>query len=402
VDIVAPFQEGIEAIKESGGQAFKLCYQCGLCDTVCPWNRVGTFSMRRLVRQASYGVPEIEGQDIWRCTTCGMCTQKCPRGVETIDVSVSLRRIAAGAGFSPASVHVVAASLAAEGNPVGEPRAKRADWAEGLGVKEFTEGTEVLYFPCCYSSYEPRLKRIASTTAKILSLAGVDFGILGSKENCCGESIRRAGHEKLFTSLARENIKTFVANGVKKIVVSSPHCYHTMINEYSEFKVNFDVVHITQYLSELIEKGRLPVNKRPMRRVAYHDPCYLGRHNGVFEEPRRVLKDALGLEIVDMADSRESSLCCGGGGGGMWMDVTRGERLSDLRVKQAIDAGAELLITACPYCIMNLDYSSSTTFNGAIEIKDITEIVQEALQATVNAEQVQTSVKEKLVGSSRP
>ncbi|MBI4302760.1 MAG: (Fe-S)-binding protein, partial [Chloroflexi bacterium] len=394
--------EAIEAIKESGGQTFKLCYQCGMCDTVCPWNRVGKFSMRRLVRQASFGVPEIGGQDIWRCTTCGMCSQKCPRGVETIDVIVSLRRIAAGAGVSPASVHVVEASLAAEGNPLGAPRAKRADWANGLEVKEFTEGTEVLYFPCCYSSYDPRLKRVASATAKILSAAGVDFGILGSKENCCGESIRRAGHEKLFKSLARENIKAFISVGVKKIVVSSPHCYHTFVNEYPEFKVNFDVVHITQYLLELIEKGRLPVGKGPMKRVAYHDPCYLGRHNRVFEEPRHVLKDALGLEIVDMADSRESSLCCGGGGGGIWMDVPRGERFSDLRVKQAIDAGVEVLVTACPYCIINLEYSSSTAFNGAIGVKDITEVVQEVLQAAPNAEQVQVPVKERLVGSSSP
>jgi len=380
VEIVAPFKEAIDAIKEAGGEAFKLCYQCGLCDTVCPWNRVRNFSMRNIVRQATFGLPEIEGDDIWRCTTCGNCVQWCPRGVGTIDVSVSLRRIASEAFISPAPIHTVSASLATLGNPLREERSARADWAEGLNVKKFTEGTEILYFPGCYLCYDPRLKKVAAATANILNRAGVDFGILGTEENCCGESIRKMGDEKLFKRLARENIKTFVDNGVKKILVSSPHCYHTFKNEYPEFKVDFEVVHISQYLFELINEGRLDLSNEFVRKVAYHDPCYLGRHNGIYDEPREVLKKVQGLELVELADSREDSLCCGGGGGGIWMDVPKGERFSDLRLEQAIDAGAEVLVTSCPYCITNFEDSRLTLEDSeAIEIKDITEIVQEVM-----------------------
>ena len=380
METIAPFKEAIDAIKEAGGEAFKLCYQCGLCDTVCPWNRVRNFSMRNIVRQATFGLPEIEGEDMWRCTTCGRCPQRCPRGVGTIDVSISFRRIASEAGISPAPIHTVNVSLAAEGNPLREAREKRADWANGLSVKTFTEGMEVLYFPGCYPSYDSRLKKVATATANILNKAGIDFGILGSKENCCGESIRKTGDEKLFKHLARENIKTFIDNGVRKILVSSPHCYHTFTNEYPEFKANFEVVHISQYLFQLINEGRLELTKEYGKKITYHDPCYLGRHNGIYDQPREVLKKVPGLELIEMADSREDSLCCGGGGGGIWMDTPKGERFSDLRLEQAVGVGAEMLVTACPYCIINFEDSRLTLKDSeSLEIKDITEIIQEAI-----------------------
>jgi len=377
---VAPFKEAIDEIKAAGGEAFKLCYQCGMCDTVCPWNRVRNFSMRQIVRQAAFGLPEIEGEDMWRCTTCGSCPQRCPRGVGTIDVSVSFRRIASEYGASPAPIHTVSASLGAEGNPLREERNARADWAEGLSVKPFTEGMEILYFPGCYLSYDSRLKKVAAATANILNKAGVDFGILGTKENCCGESIRKAGDEELYKTLAKENIKTFIENGVKKILVSSPHCYHTFKNEYPEFKVNFEVVHITQYLFELINEGRLELTKGYEKKITYHDPCYLGRHNSVYYEPREVLKKVPGLELVEMDDSQVDSLCCGGGGGRIWMDTPKGERFSDLRIEQAVEVGANELVTSCPYCIINFEDSRLTLDDSeVIEIKDITEIIQEAI-----------------------
>jgi Fe-S oxidoreductase len=386
---VADFKEIIDVIKTSGGEAFKRCYQCGLCDTVCPWNKVITFSMRKIVRQATFGLTEIESEDMWRCTTCGKCVQQCPRDVQQIESGVSLRRIATEYGVFPTSVkpiRTVSASLTAEGNPIGEKRKNRADWAEGLSVKTFTEGMEVLYYPGCYPSYDPRSKKIATATANILNRAGVDFGILGPKENCCGESIRKTGDEELFKRLARENIKTFIDNGVKKILVSSPHCYHTFKNEYPEFMVDFEVVHITQYIFELIDAGRLELKKEYGKSITYHDPCYLGRHNGIYDEPREVLKKIPGLEMDEMADSRENSLCCGGGGGRIWMETPKGERFSDLRLEQAVEVGAEVLVTACPYCITNfedsrltLEDSETTDIKDIPEIKDITEIIQEVI-----------------------
>ncbi len=376
-----PSKEIIDIIKANGGDAFKLCYQCGLCDTVCPWNRVSFFSMRKLVRQAAFGLTEIEAEDMWLCTTCGKCPEQCPRDVEQSDSCVALRRIATEYGVFPPSVKplsAISASLVGEGNPLNEKREKRAEWAAGHSVKAYREGMEFLYFPGCYLCYDPRLIKAAGATAHTLNLAGTDFGILGSKESCCGESIRKTGHEDLFKRLARENIKTFIENGVKKILVSSPHCYHTFKNEYPEFKVNFEVFHVSEYLYELLRKGQLHPKKEYGKKVAYHDPCYLGRHNGIYDEPREVLKKIPGLELVEMADSGRDSLCCGGGGGRIWMETPKGERFSDLRVKQAVEAGAEVLATSCPYCITNFEESRlGLDYGDIMEIKDIMEIFQE-------------------------
>jgi Fe-S oxidoreductase len=339
--------------------------------------------MRKLVREATFGLTEIESEDIWLCTTCGRCPQQCPRDVKQIDSGVSLRRVATEYGVFPKSVkaiRTVSASLRDVGNPLSEDREKRGAWAEGLSVREYAEGMEILYFPGCYLSYDARLKKVARATANILNRVGVDFGILGEKENCCGESIRKTGNEELFKKLAKVNIKTFIDNGVKKILVSSPHCYHTFKNEYPEFRVNFEVVHISQYLFELMKEGRLELGKEYGKKVAYHDPCYLGRHNCIYDEPRGALKKVPGLELKELPDARADSLCCGGGGGRIWMETPKGERFSDLRLKQAMGVGAEVLVTSCPYCIANFEDSRLTLdVVENIEVKDITEIIQEAM-----------------------
>jgi Fe-S oxidoreductase len=384
VETVTPLAEIIDEIKQAGGEAFKYCYQCGMCDVVCPWNRVRPFSIRKIVWQATLGLPEIELDEIWRCTTCGSCPSSCPRGVDQIEVGVAIRRIAAAYDVYPASVAGVSAagsSLAGDGNPLNEKRETRDAWAEGLSLKPFTEEMEVLFFVGCYYSYDPRLQKVAVATANILKQAGVDFGILGSKESCCGESIRKTGNEEVFKSLAKQNIKAFIDNGVKKVLVASPHCYHTFKNEYPEFMVNFDVVHISQFLAELIEQGRLEIKGEFKKRVTFHDPCYLGRHNGIYDQPRDVLKKLPGLELVEMPDSRENSLCCGGGGGRIWAETPKEERFADLRVAQAREVGADVLATSCPYCISNFEESRLALEDGeAPEIKDITEVIHEALQ----------------------
>jgi Fe-S oxidoreductase len=336
--------------------------------------------MRRLIREATFGLTEIESEEMWRCTTCGRCPQRCPRGVKIIESGVALRRISTEYGVFPTPVSPVrgiSASLLGKGNPLSEDREKRADWAQGLSVKPFSEDMELLYFPGCYLCYDPRLKKVARATAEILTRAGVEFGILGAKENCCGESIRKTGDEQVFKRLARENIKAFVENGVKKILVSSPHCYHSFKNEYPEFMVHFEVVHISEYLCELIDAGRLELSGQYGKKVSYHDPCYLGRHNGIYDAPRDVLKKIPGLDLIEMADSQQDSLCCGGGGGRIWMETVKGERFSDLRLAQAVAVGAQVLATCCPYCITHFEESTLTQqADEAVQIMDITEIVR--------------------------
>ena len=379
METVTPFKEIIDVIKEKGGDSLKYCYQCGLCDSVCPWNRVRQFSMRKVVRQGLFGLTEIEQEEIWRCSTCGTCPSRCPRGVNQIQAGVALRAMGAEYDVYPGHVGTirnVVASLTSEGNSIGGERAKRGEWAKDLPIPQYREGMEALYFTGCYLSFDPRMRRVAQATATILNKAGVNFGILGSKESCCGESIRKTGNEELFRRLAKENIRTFIDHGVKKVIVSSPHCYHTFKNEYPEFMVNFEVVFISQLIEQLIAEGRLEIKGEFPKKVTYHDPCYLGRHNGVYDEPRNVLKQVPGLELYEMADNREQALCCGGGGGRIWMETPKEERFADLRLRQAVQAGAEVLATSCPYCITNFtDSSLDLAEHEKVEVKDLTEII---------------------------
>ncbi len=379
MDQATPYLEIYELIRAAGGDACKLCYQCGKCDVVCPWNRVRDFSIRRIVREAHMGLSEIETDDIWRCTTCGTCPSHCPRGVKQIEVGVSVRRLAAEYGVFPAmakAARTAAGSLSAEGNPLNEDRATRTDWAEGLSIQPFAEDMEVLFFVGCYYAYDPRLQKAARALVTVLQRAGVSFGTLGTEESCCGESIRKTGDEEVFRALAKSNIKTFVDRGVKKLLVASPHCYETFVNEYPELMVHFEIVHASQFLAELIRDGRLTVTGELARKVTYHDPCYLGRHNDIYDEPRELLAQVPGLEVVEMPDHHAASLCCGGGGGGIWMETPKEERLANLRMEQAHGTGADVLITACPYCISNFEESRLTLgYGDEIEVMDLAEFL---------------------------
>ncbi|MFC2006482.1 (Fe-S)-binding protein, partial [Chloroflexota bacterium] len=214
----------------------------------------------------------------------------------------------------------------------------------------------------------------------ILKKAKVDFGILGTRETCCGEAVRKAGNEDLFQSLAQKNIATFEESDVKKVLVGSPHCYHTFKNEYPELGSNFEVIHSTQYILGLIKDQKLKLTKELNKKVIYHDPCYLGRHNGIYDEPREIIKSIPGVEMIEFPDYGKDSICCGGGAGRVWMETKKGERFSDIKIEQAIDFGADVLAVACPYCLSMFSDSRLTVDKGeAIEIKDISELVQEAL-----------------------
>ena len=378
METVAPFKEAADAIKEAGGEELKLCFQCGLCTASCPWNLVRTFLPHKMVRQAQFGLLELEEEEWWLCTTCNMCVSRCPRGVSITDIIRAARTIMVEYRMAPESLRVTIASLGSVGNPWGEEREKRANWVRDLEVSTFTKDNKLLYFPGCVPAYDPELGSIARATASILQKTKANFGILGAKESCCGESARKAGNDSVFEHLAKSNIEAFKESGVKDIVVSSPHCYTTFKDEYPQFEGNFNVMHSTQYLAKLVDKGKIKFKKKLNKKVVYHDPCYLGRHQGIYDEPRKVLKSIPGVELMDEVDSRENSLCCGGGGSRIFMETKKDERFSDILVKQTIGMGAEILATACPYCILNFKDSVLTmNKSDTLKIKDISEIVQE-------------------------
>jgi Fe-S oxidoreductase len=281
----------------------------------------------------------------------------------------ALRRSIAGLGIAdvPDALRMTLKNISSLGNPQGEAPEKRVDWAKDLGVKTFTPGTEVLYFPCCIPSYDPKVQRIAKATVAILKKADVDFGILDGSENCCGESVRKAGDEDLYQRLAKQNIAVFNDNKVTK-------------NEYPELNGKYEVVHFTQYLAELIKEGKLKFTKEIKKKVTYHDPCYLGRHNEIYNAPRQVLESIPGLELVEMPFNRQYSLCCGGGGGRIWMETKKDERFSDIRIEQAVETGAGAMALACPYCMSNFDDSVLTTGKeDELVISDVAELVAQAL-----------------------
>jgi len=231
---------------------------------------------------------------------------------------------------------------------------------------------------CCTSCYDPRSRKIALALVDLLQKAGVSFGVIGTEESCCGESVRKIGDEEGFSKLAQANIALFQEKGVRKIITTSPHCYYTFTREYPELGGEFEVYHSTQILARLVQTGKLVPRRVSGPKTAFHDPCYLGRHSGLYDQPRALLK-AAGAEYAPMRREMDWSLCCGGGGGRVWMETAVDQRFSDLRVKEAVEAGAEILATACPYCITMLEDSVKTTnLEDKLEIKEISEILHEA------------------------
>jgi len=369
-------------IREAGGEAFQKCFQCGLCTASCPWNQVRTFLPHKMITESKFGLLELDEEGWWLCSTCNMCVSRCPRGVAITDVIRAVRNITTDSvpRAVPESLRSAVASLKNAGNPWGGLRDERSNWARDLAIPQMSKERETLYFSCCVPAFDPKMGTVARAAARVLKKAGADFGIVGSSESCCAESVRKAGNYDLFDKLARSNIKAFGESGVKQIITSSPHCYVTFKNEYPNLDGHFEVVHITQYVAGALEEGRIRPDKPFNKKVVYHDPCYLGRHSNIYDEPRKVLRSIPGLTLMDEMNSREKSMCCGGGGARIWMETKKGQRFSDILVEQAVESGAEVLATACPYCILNFKDSVLTMGKeDVLEIRDVSEIINEVI-----------------------
>ena len=381
MEVATPFVEVANAIIESGGKDLNECYQCATCTGSCPWGYVDPLNIRQLIHLAQLGLEGYEGNDLWKCTTCGTCKARCPRGVGIIDIVRSIRMMIGEGGLIPQSLRQITGAVRVDGNPWNGAKTERNKWAEMLSVPTFDKAKhEYLLFACCMPSYDKRSRKIAEAAVKVLRAGGITFGVLGAEEVCCGESMRKIGDEELFGTLKTGNLELFEKAGVQKILTLSPHCYQAFKTDYAESGAKLQVSHITEVISALVLLGKLQLKKPLEATVTYHDPCYLGRYNNIFDAPRNVLKAIPGVKFVEMFRVGDSSLCCGGGGGRMWMETKFGERFSDLRVPEALAVGATVLATACPYCVSMLqDSRLNLDKESAIDVKDVTELVAESL-----------------------
>jgi len=368
------------------------CTECGRCREVCPTALtgkpldpkvfIGTLrdafydETPRLLGQATgreNGSEEERGdgpvrreliggwvseETLWACTTCGFCTSACPVFIiPAVDKIVEMRRhLVLDRAEFPKEMQTAFRGMETNGNPWGIGAASRADWAADLPVKTIAEagkdGVEYLFWVGCAGSYEDRARRVSRSLVEILNAAGVKFAILGTEETCNGDSARRMGNEYLFQTLAQQNIETMNGHGVTKVVTNCPHCLNCLKNEYPQFGGNYEVLHGTELVAELIAQGRVRLEKELPETITFHDPCYLGRYNKVYDAPRRVLESIPGVKLREMERSKEKGLCCGAGGGRMWMEEKLGERINQTRMKEIAATGADKVGVSCPFCMV--------------------------------------------------
>jgi Fe-S oxidoreductase len=367
------------------------CTECGRCQDACPAYATGKILSPKLlimgVRDQVFaqseqpivgsGVPE---QMIWDCVTCGACVEACPVSIEHIDHIVDLRRsrLMVDSAF-PAEAEPMLRDVERASNPWGKPQTERAAWADGLDVRVLQPGEpapEYLYWVGCAASFDERAKKSAQSTAKLLKAAGVDFAILGPREACNGDPARRMGNEYVFQSYAEQNVATLNEQGVTKIVASCPHCYNTLANEYGDFGGNYEVVHHSELLAQLVDEGKLQP-KGGEAAITYHDSCYLARHNDVLIQPRKLV-EAVGKPI-EMRRSGKQTFCCGAGGAHMWMEEN-GKPINGERAREAVATGAETLAVACPFCTVMLDDGVRET-GEAMRVADVATLLAESLDA---------------------
>ena len=372
----------IESRQFAKEQGLFACIQCGKCTGGCPMAIKTRLNPRSLIYQvliAGNGF-NLEGrEELWDCTTCATCYSRCPKQVNPMEAIIAMRSAFVEKGRVHPNVKTALESTFRHGNPLTMLRADRAAWAKDLSIKAIAEGAEYLYYVGCTPSYDPRVQQVARSLVSILQRAGVDFSILGTEENCCASEVRRLGEAGLFEMMVEENTALFKELNLSKMFTTSPHCFNTFKNDYP--KNGLQVQHYTQVLAGLIENDSLKFSGEFSRRVTYHDPCYLGKHNQIFDEPRTVLRSIPALELVEMDRSREKSLCCEGGGGRMWLEGTNpGTRLAQLRVQEALETGAQILATACPFCLLTLDEAvKHQKAEERLRVMDIAEITAQAL-----------------------
>lgn len=374
-----PMMEVPDMIVESGGRTLDLCFQCGTCSGTCPWNLVRDFRVRDILTRAQLGLEGYEGEDLWMCATCNACVDRCPQGVEIVDLVRTIRMLIAETGAAPKTLRAVLGSVQSNGNPWSGDRNARMAWVKDQPVRTFDGTHEYAYFTCCTQAYDPRNAKVVRAAVRVLDAGGVSYGFVGGSEACCGDAVRKTGAETNFQNLAAHNVGLLNGLGVKHLLVPSPHCLNTFRKEYPELGGKWQVTHVVELLADLVMSGRLALKNAVPLKTIYHDPCYLGRNNGIYDAPRDVLRAVPGLELMEFGHTREEAVCCGGGGGRLWMETPVEERFAVLKLREAQARGADAVVTACPYCISMFEDAKTALGLDQLQVLDVVEVVAAAL-----------------------
>ena len=385
------------------------CTECGRCSDMCPATNTGKALNPRLVihdiktnllkngplidkKKAPVlpligvgGEGSVSHEVLWSCTTCGACMEVCPVSIEHVPKIVDMRRNLVEMNAKvPDELLPFFESIEQRSNPWGIVPADRIKWTTDLNVKPFEAGkTEYLFYVGCFGAFDARSRRVTLAISSILDKSGISWGILGKDELCCGDSMRRLGNEFVFDRMTKDNIKIFNNKGIKKIITQCPHCYNTLKNDYRQYGVELEVVHHTELINDLIKAGKLTlnVNKNNMENIVFHDSCYLGRYNGIYDAPREVIASVTGRAPIEMKRCLEKSFCCGAGGGRMWMEESEGTRINVARVEEALKTDPRTICVSCPYCLtMFEDGLKSMKADDKVQVLDVAEIVSRGLK----------------------
>ena len=403
LDLEASGEFGVSRIEQFARRdllEFDACTRCGRCQEMCPAHLTRKYLNPKQVIQdlkkamegsfrepngAELVGPVISEEVIWECTTCRNCLEHCPVFIEPMSKLIEFRRhLVLNKGKIPRETHNAFRSIERKGNPWGLDPRKRMVWLKDKEVRHVAAGdsVDVLFWVGCYGSYDDRNMQVASSFLHILKKAGVDFGVLGNAEWCCGIDLRRMGSEYLFQVTVERNIDVLKWIHFERMVTTCPHCYNTLKNEYPQFGAQWEISHASAFVEELLRRGKLPLRSQDdVKKVTLHDSCYLGRYNDGFEPPRTILKALADVSLFEMGRNREKSFCCGGGGCHMWMEEKAGIRINETRVKEARQTGAEILATACPLCLIYLDSAVKVlNLDERMKVMDVLELVKERME----------------------